>query len=48
MTTTVFGDDAIERFAEEIAQESGVQVEVVRPEEVFPEPDAEDHSRNQE
>jgi nucleotide-binding universal stress UspA family protein len=31
-TANVFGDDAIERFAEEIASISGVGVEVVRPE----------------
>jgi len=31
-TANVFGDDAIERFAEDIAQISGVTVAVVRPE----------------
>jgi hypothetical protein len=30
-TANVFGDDAIERFAEEIASISGVEVEVARP-----------------
>ena len=31
-TSTSFGDDPIERFAESIEKESGVRVEVVRPE----------------
>ena len=31
-TANVFGDDAIERFAAEVAVRSGVAVEVVRPE----------------
>ena len=30
-TTASFGDDPIERFAESIEQESGVRVEIVRP-----------------
>ena len=30
-TANVFGDDAVERFAEEISAASGVAVEVVRP-----------------
>lgn len=32
VTTTFFGDDPIERFAEAIEQESGVTVEIVHPE----------------
>ncbi len=33
-TTTVFGDDAIEQFARTIQTDTGIQVEVIRPEEV--------------
>ena len=33
-TATVFGDDAIEQFARSIQEETGVAVEVIRPEEV--------------
>jgi hypothetical protein len=33
-TATVFGDDAIEQFAHSIQNETGVKVEVIRPEEV--------------
>jgi nucleotide-binding universal stress UspA family protein len=31
-TTNVFGDDAIERFADEISRETEVKVEIARPE----------------
>ena len=34
-TANVFGDDAIEQFAQSIQQETGVPVEVVRPEEII-------------
>lgn len=34
-TATVFGDDAVERFATNIKEETGVAVEVVRPEPVI-------------
>lgn len=30
-TANVFGDDAIERFAEDIAKKSGVKVDIIRP-----------------
>jgi nucleotide-binding universal stress UspA family protein len=33
-TTTVFGDDAIEQFARTIQADTGIQVELIRPEEV--------------
>jgi nucleotide-binding universal stress UspA family protein len=32
-TTHIFGDDAIERFATSIQEQTGVKVEIVRPEE---------------
>ncbi len=31
-TANVFGDDAIERFAKDVTEQSGVTVEIVRPE----------------
>lgn len=37
-TANVFGDDAIERFADRIARESGTEVRIVRPEEGVIEP----------
>lgn len=33
-TATVFGDDAIEKFAHTIQEDTGIAVEVIRPEEV--------------
>lgn len=33
-TATIFGDDAIEQFARTIQQDTGIQVDVIRPEEV--------------
>ena len=33
-TTTVFGDDAIEKFAQTIQDDTGITVELIRPEEV--------------
>ena len=33
-TATVFGDDAIEKFANMIQEDTGIAVEVIRPEEV--------------
>ncbi len=33
-TTTVFGDDAIEKFAHTIQEDTNIPVEVIRPEEV--------------
>jgi nucleotide-binding universal stress UspA family protein len=33
-TAAIFGDDAIEKFARTIHQDTGIQVEVIRPEEV--------------
>lgn len=30
-TANVFGDDAVERFAQEVREESGVDVEIIRP-----------------
>jgi 7-keto-8-aminopelargonate synthetase-like enzyme len=33
-TATIFGDDAIEKFAKTIQQDTGIQVDVIRPEAV--------------
>lgn len=34
ITATVFGDDVVEKFAEAVEKESGVPVEIVRPQDV--------------